>query len=164
MAFNLDFSKKSQGGEIKDGSYEVIVNRANEDATPGGSEYIELDLVVRNDVDQPYQNKHIFAKVWKAKATGQYNEGRIMAIADALQLQDGAEYNSLQDLLDDFAMKVANVTIKSEPSQDGKYTNIDVKRWDRTNTRGVVNHQFAKKDFGPDNNRSQQQPKDNFPF
>lgn len=87
-----------------------------------------------------------------------------MAIADALQLQDGAEYNSLQDLLDDFAMKVANVTIKSEPSQDGKYTNIDVKRWDRTNTRGVVSHQFAKKDFGPDNNRPQQQPKDNFPF
>lgn len=150
--FNLDFSKKTQGGAIKDGSYEVVVNRASEEATPSGAEYIELDLIVRNDVDQEFKNKHIFAKVWKAKATGKYNEGTIMAIADALNLKDGATYNSFEELLADFVLKTAFVTIKTEESSDKKYKNTNVTYWDKTNTKGVMNHEFKKGDepiFGP---------------
>lgn len=155
--FNLDFSKKTQGGAIKNGSYEVVVNRASEEATPGGAEYIELDLIVRNDVDQEYKNKHIFAKIWKAKKTNKYNEGTIMAVADALQLKDGTTYNSFEELLADFVLKTANVTVKSEDSEyKGKnYTNVNVTYWDKSNVKGVMSHEFKKGDepsFGPSKN------------
>lgn len=150
--FNLDFSKKTQGGAIKDGSYEVVVNRASEEATPGGAEYIELDLIVRNDVDQEYKNKHIFAKIWKAKKTNKYNEGTIMAVADALQLKDGTTYNNFEELLADFVLKTAYVTVKTEESQDKKYKNVNVNYWDKSNVKGVMNHEFKKGEepsFGP---------------
>ena len=170
MAFNLNFSKKSQGGLIKDGTYEVVVNHANEDATPGGSEYIELDLIVRNDVDQEYQNKHIFAKVWKAKKTGKYNEGMIMAIADALGLEDGKTYDGLEDLLEDFIMKTAKVTVETEEStgNNGKsYKNTNVKFWDKSDIKGILNHEFkkdGKPNFQPEREKTIDVTDDDLPF
>ncbi|HAP7600356.1 DUF669 domain-containing protein [Enterococcus faecium] len=163
--FNLDFSKAQQGNEIKDGTYEVVVNKAVENATKSGAEFIDIDLIVRNDVDQPFQNKHIFAKIWKAKATGKYNEGMIMAIAQALQLEDGKSYNGLDELLADFVLKTASVRVKTEESNG--YKNVNVKSWDKTNTRGVMNHQFKNGDepsFGPERSRATTVRNDNLPF
>lgn len=157
--FNLDFSKVAQTGGVKDGTYECVVNRANEDATSGGSEYMELDLIIRNDIDQPYKNAHIFAKIWKTKDTGRYSEGMIMAVAQALQLQDGKQYNSLDELMADFVLKPVLVTIKNEKSEsNGKeYDNLNVKKWEKSKIQGVMNHQFKKGDepsFGNSNNQS----------
>ncbi|MFC4771745.1 DUF669 domain-containing protein [Enterococcus hermanniensis] len=150
MTFNLDFSKAQQGNEIKDGTYEVIINKAVENATKSGAEFIDIDLIVRNDVQQSFQNKHVFPKIWKAKATGKYNEGMIMAIAQALQLEDGKSYNGFDELLADFVLKPVRVTVKNEESNG--YRNTNVKRWEKTNTTGPVNHQFKNGDepsFGP---------------
>lgn len=164
-AFNLDFSKAQQGNEIKDGTYEVVVNKAVENATPSGAEFIDIDLIVRNDVDQPFQNKHIFAKIWKAKATGKYNEGMIMAIAQALQLEDGKSYNGFDELLADFVLKPVRVTVKNEESNG--YRNTNVKRWEQTQVKGVMNHKFKSGDepsFGPERSRATTVRNDNLPF
>lgn len=163
--FNLDFSKAQQGNEIKDGAYEVVVNKAVENATKSGAEFIDIDLIVRNDVDQPFQNKHIFPKIWKAKATGKYNESMIMAIAQALQLEDGKSYNGFDELLADFVLKPVRVTVKNEESNG--YRNTNVKRWEKTNTTGPVNHQFKKGDepsFGPERSRATTVRNDSLPF
>ncbi|MCD5070374.1 DUF669 domain-containing protein [Enterococcus hirae] len=162
--FNLDFSKAQQGNEIKDGTYEVVVNKAVENATPSGAEFIDIDLIVRNDVQQQFQNKHIFPKIWKAKATGKYNEGMIMAIAQALQLEDGKSYNGFDELLADFVLKPVRVTVKNEESNG--YRNTNVKRWEQTQVKGVMNHKFKNGDepsFGPDRPTVTVQ-KDNLPF
>lgn len=163
--FNLDFSKAQQGNEIKDGTYEVVVNKAVENATKSGAEFIDIDLIVRNDVDQPFQNKHIFAKIWKAKATGNYNEGMIMAIAQALGLEDGKTYNGLEEFFADMVLKPVRVTVKNEESNG--YRNTNVKRWEKTNTTGPVNHQFKNGDepsFGPERSRATTVRNDNLPF
>ena len=147
MSFKLDFSKAQTTGGVKDGAYEVIVNRANEDATRGGTEYIEIDLIIRNDVEQAYQNAHIFAKIWKNKETQVYNQGMVMAVAQALNLEDGKAYADLDDLLKDFYSKTCRVTVKNETSEyNGKtYENLTVKRWEQSKTKGIVNHQFKNK-------------------
>lgn len=163
--FNLDFSKVQQRGEVKGGTYEVVVNRANENATLSGAEYIELDLIIRNDVDQPCQNMHIFPKIWKAKATGKYNEGMIMAIAQALQLEDGKTYNGLEEFFADMVLKPVRVTVKNEESNG--YRNTNAKRWEKTNTTGPVNHQFKNGDepsFGPERQTAPIVKGDNLPF
>lgn len=146
--FNLDFSKAAQTGGVKDGTYECVVNRAYEDATKNGAEYFELDLIIRNDFDQPYQNAHIFAKNWKAKDTGRYNEGMVMAIAEKLQLQDGKQYANFEELLADFVLKPVLVTVKNEESEyNGKtYNNLNVKKWEKSNLSGPIQHQFKNGD------------------
>jgi hypothetical protein len=145
--FSLDFNDVFEGtGRIADGDYEVVVNRCNENATPGGAEFIEFDLIIRNDVNQQHKNQHIFHKVWKAKDTGKYNMKTFNTIGKACQLQNGKAYKSLEELLNDFVMKTAIVNVKNEESTyNGKtYTNTNVKYWNKSKMNGC-NHQFNNK-------------------
>lgn len=141
--FNLDFEDVYEGGRIEDGEYEVVIGRCNEDATPGGAEYIEFDLIIRNDIQQKHQNQHIFHKIWKAKNTGKYNMKMFNTIGKACQLQNGKTYKSLQELLNDFYNKTVLVTVKNETNEyNGKtYENTNVKFWSKTKFP-ELQHQF----------------------
>lgn len=130
--FSLDFNDVFEGkGSIKDGFYEVFVNGVKEDATPNGAEYVEFDLIIRNDVmGNEHQNSHLFHKVWKAKATGKYNMKTFNTMGKAFKLQNGKKYTSFEDLMNDFVNKVALVKVMNEeaPGKDGKvYQNTNVK-------------------------------------
>lgn len=138
--FTLDFNDVYSGG-LRDGQYEVIVTGAQETQTKNGTDYIEIVLAVRNDVQQESQNALIFHKLWKGKETGKYNVKMFNTIGAALNLQQGKQYNSLQDLLKDMVRKVALVTVKNEQSQDGQYNNVNVKSW-RESKFPQVAHQF----------------------
>lgn len=144
--FSLDFNNVFEGeGKITNGDYEVIINRCSEGATPSGSEYIEFDLIIRNDIDQSFKNMHIFHKVWKSKDTGKFNMKTFNTIGKSCRLQNGKSYKTLQELMDDFYRKTARVAVKNETSEyNGKtYENTNVKRWEPTKFTGQVNHQFA---------------------
>ena len=142
MAFTLDFSQASNG-TIKDGTYEAVIFNVLEDATPGGAEYMNFDMIVRNDIQQPYQNSHIFQRVWRAKDTGKYNAGMINTIAQAANLTDGKSYQSLKDLMSDFINHPVKVTVKNEKNEyKGKtYDDLNVKRWNKSDYPNVQ-HQF----------------------
>lgn len=144
--FSLDFENTFEGGGIQDGTYEVIITLASEDANKNGTEFVDLRLIVRNDIDQKHQNQIIFEKLWKAKATGKYNMTMFNTIGKAAQLQKGKTYNSLDDLLSDFVNRPVRVTVKNEESEyNGKtYENLVVKRWEQTKFPSVQ-HQFKKK-------------------
>lgn len=149
MGFNLDFNDVFEGsGRIADGEYEIVIGRCSEGATPGGAEYIEFDLIIRNDVDQAHKNQHIFHKVWKAKDTNKYNMKTFNTIGKACQLQNGKTYKSLNELLDDYVYKTALVNVKNEDSEyNGKsYTNTNVKFWTPSKLQGPSRHQFKKDD------------------
>jgi len=159
--FSLDFNDVFEGS-VEDGNYEVVVNRCSEDATPGGAEYIEFDLIIRNDVQQKHQNQHIFHKVWKSKDTGKYNMRMFNTIGKACQLQNGKSYGSLEELMKDFEFKTAIVNVKNEESEyNGKtYNNLNVKFWEKSKIDGPLNHQF--KDKG--NASAPAASKDDLPF
>lgn len=142
MSFTLDFSK-ANNGTIADGTYEAVIFNVLEDATPGGAEYMNFDMIVRNDVQQPYQNSHIFQRVWRAKDTGKYNAGMINTIAQAANLADGKSYQSLKDLMSDFINHPVKVTVKNEKNEyKGKtYDDLNVKRWSKSDYPNVQ-HQF----------------------
>ncbi|PEP87754.1 DUF669 domain-containing protein [Bacillus toyonensis] len=146
MGFSLDFNDVFGGsGGIADGEYEVIINQCNEDASPGGAEFINVDLIIRNDVEQAYPNFHVFHKIWKAKATGKYNMKSLNTIGKACKLQKGKMYPSFEALLQDFVLQTVRVRVKNEKSDyNGKiYPNIT--GWDVSNTVGPFQHQFKKK-------------------
>lgn len=147
--FSLDFNDVFEGtGRVEDGNYEVFVNNVKEDATQGGAEYVEFDLIIRNDIsDQKFANSHLFHKVWKTKATGKYNMKTFNTMGKAFQLQNGKQYNSFQDLLNDFVNKVALVNVKNEESEyNGKnYTNTNVKYFNKSKYPNLA-HQKKTKD------------------
>ncbi|MGQ8827046.1 DUF669 domain-containing protein [Bacillus sp. NA_146.1] len=145
MGFTLDFNEVFESnGRIADGNYEVVINQCNEDATPGGAEFIQFDLIIRNDVEQAYKNCHIFHRVWKAKDTGKYNMKTFNTIGKSCQLQNGKSYKSLEELLNDFILKTVMVTVKNEQSEyNGKtYDNTNVKNWSPSKVTGPLNHAF----------------------
>jgi hypothetical protein len=128
----LDFNDVYEGtGKVADGTYEVLVNKCEEGSTPSGAEYIEFDLIIRNDVDQAYKNSHIFHKTWKAKADNKYNMKSFNTIGKACQLPNGKSYKTLDELLADYVGKTAVVNVANEESEhNGKtYNNTNVKYW-----------------------------------
>lgn len=142
MAFTLDYNDVFEGS-LQDGIYEVVINKVIPKVTPGGTEYVQFDLIVRNDVEQKFKNSHIFHSVWKAKATGKYNPKSFNTIGKACQLQNGKVYNSFDEMLEDFEKKVCRVRVKNEiDTYQGKTTeNTNVKDWVQTELV-VCNHQF----------------------
>ncbi|MCR2045513.1 DUF669 domain-containing protein [Anaerosalibacter massiliensis] len=141
--FQVNHDEAVDFGLIEEGEYEVIVAKAFEDAAKSGTMFINLHLVVRNDVDQKYQNKYIFASIWQSKETNQYHAGMLNTVAKALRIENGKRYNSLEELLNDFRGKTARVTVKHE-EYNGK-TNARVKGWEPSKFE-TCNHQFKNKD------------------
>ncbi|MGL4697101.1 DUF669 domain-containing protein [Enterococcus larvae] len=141
--FKVDYNEAQDFGAVPDGDYEVVIFNVVETATPGGAENINFDMIIRNDIQQPRQNSHLFHKLWKAKDTGKYNRGMVMSLAKAFGLQDGKEYSSFDDFLGDFAMRTAKVRVKNETSEyNGKtYDNTNIKKFEPSKFP-ELQHQF----------------------
>lgn len=132
--FDLDFSKANDGN-IQDGTYETVIAFVKEDANQNtGTEFINFDLIVRNDLDQKYKNSHVFHRVWRAKETGKYNQGMLMAIAKAAGMQDGKHYNSFDDFMHDFTGQPVKITVRNKTREyNGKtYDDVNITRWAST--------------------------------
>lgn len=144
MSFNfqVDHNKASEGGIIPEGKYEVVVAKAFEDAAKSGTMFINLHLVVRNDiVGQPQQNRYIFGSIWQSKETYQYPSGMLNAVAKALRIENGKRYNSMEELLSDFVGKTCRVTVKHEEYNGN--INARVKSWEPSEYTGC-NHVFKE--------------------
>lgn len=150
MGFKVDYSEAQEFGTVADGDYEVVVFNAHEDATKGGAEFINFDLIIRNDIQQSFKNSHLFHRVWKSKETNKYNKGMVMALAKAFQLPDGKEYQSFDDFLNDFAMRVGKVRVKNEESEYNgkKYENTNIKKFGSSEFPNLQ-HQFKSKTESP---------------
>lgn len=129
--FTLDFSK-ADDGSIKDGTYEAVISSVKEDAAKTGTEFLNFDVVVRNDIDQKYKNAHVFQKVWRSKETGKYNQGRLMAIAKAAGMQDGKHYTSFEDFCNDFTGQPVKITVRNSTREyQGKtYDDTEIRRYE----------------------------------
>ena len=67
ISVNYD-EAQGTGGLVPVGEYEVVIKRGSQMATPGGTEYLNIPMVIRNDVEQPRQNAYLWHKVWHLKS------------------------------------------------------------------------------------------------
>ena len=143
MSFNfqVDHDKASEGGIIPEGKYEVVVTKAFEDTAKSGTGFINLHLVIRNDIAQKQQNRYLFGSIWQSKETGEYNAGILNAVARALRIENGKRYNSMEELLGDFVNKTCKVTVKHEEYNGN--TSAKVKSWEPSDFTGC-NHVFKE--------------------
>ncbi len=103
------------------GTYEMIIKSAQEKATPNGAESLQLDLVVRNDLDQvpelkntnaKYHNRHVFMDNWKRKKTNQYDLDSFQYILEAVKIPQGQNIDSIEQLTQAIASRPAKVYVK----------------------------------------------------
>ena len=134
MAFRTNTSKAQEGGTTlkPEGDYEVIIDTAEVTRTQSGKEKINIVYVIRNDVQQAYQNGLIFDSIWKKKSPneddqsiGGFNFGQLMAIANAAKLPDGKEYAGLDDFLAELKGKPLRVHLYHDDYNDKWYEKID---------------------------------------
>ena len=133
--FKMNHEEAFEGySEIKDGEYEVIITQAMENSTPGGAEFLDIRLQIRNDIEQPSQNAYIFYKIWKSKEKNVYSSVMINTLGKNCRMQNGKEYKKMQDLLDDFVYKTLRVKVKNEETEynGATYTNLNVKKLEET--------------------------------
>ena len=142
---NLNFEDTFEGG-IADGDYEVVITKVGEDATKGGTEYVDVRLTIRNDIDQKHKNQVIFHKIWKTKATGKYNMKSFNTLGAAAQLQK-TSFSTFEELLNEFVGKPMKVRVKNETSEynGNSYENLNVKNMKKTSFPNVQ-HQFKTDD------------------
>lgn len=134
MAFRTNTSKAQEGGNSlkPEGDYEVIIDTAEVARTQSGKDKINVVYVIRNDVQQAYQNGLIFDSIWKKKnpneddqSIGGFNFGQLMAIADAAKLPDGKEYADLGAFLTELKGKPLRVHLYHDDYNDKWYEKID---------------------------------------
>lgn len=174
MSFiTTDYSKLESKGydPLPTGEYEMIIKQASERATPSGAESLQVDLVVRNDVQAvpelaetngKYSNRHVFMDNWKRKATHQYDMEGFMYILQAAGIAEGTPINSVNEFTDLLEGKAVRVYVKKEvdtynttDSNNPVYRNA-VAPWNLSTTKFKdVNHQFLEK--GSQNNQQQSQ-------
>ena len=99
--FTVDTNNtQEQQGLIKPGDYEVVIKEVTEGASQQkGTPYIQIELVVRNDVNQEFKNKHLWFTIWDTPATrekGMYAK-QINTVSKHAGVQNGASFNSVAD-------------------------------------------------------------------
>lgn len=141
--FKIDYEDIKEFGDLEPGEYEVVVHTAIENVTNNGAIFMDIQLVVRNDIQQKFKNFRIFHKVFQSKADGQYHMGFINAMAKAFQIPDGKQLNSVDALLNEFKGKAAKVRIDNREYNGKKYA--EVKQW-YVSSFPQVNHQWKGAD------------------
>ena len=132
--FTIDYSQAKEFGAIADGTYEVTIDLAKQDATQGGADYLDIRFRIRKDFQQEFQNNIIFHRIFAKKEDGKYPVASIMNLAKAAGIPDGTKVTSLEDYLNQLEGKALKVTVKNEKSEyKGKtYENLNVKRMEVT--------------------------------
>lgn len=125
MSYSVNYDEVSEGSEIiPEGEYECIIKYAGEDSTKGGTVYMGITLVVRNDVDQPCKNKYIWHHIWQKKepspadlACSGYSSKQINAVSKAAKLPNGKSYEWLSDWSDELKNRCVRATVEHEEYQ-----------------------------------------------
>lgn len=149
MGFRNDFSQ-ARDNELKpEGDYEVIIARAEEKTAQSGKIYLNISMVIRNDVEQAYKNGWIFHSLWKRKEptaadmqVNGYGFGQIMSLGKAAKLPDGKDYADLGEFLADLINKPVRVHLIHDEYNGTKRESV---QYLNPTDFPQVNHTFKKK-------------------
>lgn len=82
---------------ISEGPHECVISSAGLATTQRGTEYIKLNLAVRNDIESPNKNRVIFDNLWLSEKARQYSERKMGAILSANDFTEGRKFETDND-------------------------------------------------------------------
>lgn len=131
MAFETNYQNNTD--IIPEGIYECVIKSVYEDATKGGTVYINVPLVVRNDIEQKFQNAYIWHSIWKKRepterdlAVGGYSAFGVNSLSQAARLKEGTHFEGIEDWME--ALKGLPVRARVEHETYNGQTQARVKR------------------------------------
>lgn len=133
MAFRTDTKAINDYELIPEGEYEVIISKIEEKASFSGSNTkLNFSLIIRNDVEQKYQNRYIFLEIWKKhnpnemdRQVNNYNFSHLMNVVKHCGIPDGTEFESVADLCKELVNKCMRVTVHHEVYNSKTSAKID---------------------------------------
>lgn len=176
MAFiKTDYSNNNHGDfePLPTGTYEVIISKAAERQTRSGAESLQLQLTVRNDLDnlnvdqKKYHNRIVFVDNWKRRATNEYDIDNFQYILEAIKVPQGTQLDTIDDFCKAVTGKPVKVYIKkSQDKYNGEVRDVNrVAPWGFDTTEYPnVQHQFKKDDSLTDSSEPVNLNDDDLPF
>lgn len=127
---NYSNNKQTNYTPLPEGEYECTITKAGLDATPGGTEYLAVNLKVRNDLDKAlpdtngkYHNRTVFVQFWKNKQTGKYNLDQLQYVLEAAGVPEGRSVKDWEDFSNLLVNKPVRAFVKVEKdTYQGKST------------------------------------------
>lgn len=93
----MSYENTPTNSTMIEGDYEVVLNKCARDYTKTQLECIICDFLVRTDVQQAYQGKHVFKRFYRDEA-GKWPVEKIGKMANALGVENGNSFE-LADLV-----------------------------------------------------------------
>lgn len=164
LTANYSDNQESSYDALPTGEYEMIINRASETATKNGAESLQIDLIVRNDLDKvpslletnaKYHNRHVFNDNWKRKKTGQYDIQSFQYILQAVGVPEGTRIATIDDFINALVGKPVKVYVKKEDNEyNGEITKVNrVAPWNYSKTNFTnVQHALKNESSGSNSN------------
>lgn len=85
-------SVRNDSGPMPKGEYEVYVKDCGFAETKGGTECIKFEFVVRSDVVQECQNRHMFKQFYRDRDTNRWPMDKIGKYANTLGIQEEQDF------------------------------------------------------------------------
>jgi hypothetical protein len=109
--FDQKSAESSSYELLKEGEYEVFIEKATIKTTTTGKQKISLQLRVRSDVEQEAKNRVIFEDIWKERENPNFfNRKRINQLLGTQHFSDGTAFENVEKLLE--AITGANLIVK----------------------------------------------------
>lgn len=97
MAYTYE---KTDTGLIKEGDYEVEIERIERRTLPSGKEKIMLQYRIRTDVEQDSKNRVLFEDIWAEREHPDYfNRKRINQLLGTQKIEDGHVFEDINSVM-----------------------------------------------------------------
>ena len=92
--------EKQNDGLMKDGDYEVTIEKIEKKILPSGKEKLSITYRVRSDVEQSYKNRCVFEDIWQEKENPHFfNRKRINQLLGTQEIEEGTSFGSIKDVI-----------------------------------------------------------------
>lgn len=158
MGFSTDYSdvKTGSGGVLPEGEYEVIIKYAGEDTTRTGTVYINVTMVLRNDVEQAFKNNYIWHKLWQRKepspadlAMGGYSSKQINSLSQAAGLPNNQKFESISEWGEQLKDKPVRITVEHETWKEQMQARV---KWVNESRAPNCQHEWKGEGHGDSSN------------
>lgn len=169
-----DYSKNESNDfkPLDKGDYEMIIKKVEEKATKNGKENLQIDLQVRDDLDQAlpetngkFHKRIVFNPFWKRDINGQYqyDMSHFQYVLDAAGIPEGTKISSMEDFMNMLKNKPVLVYVDQQENEyNGKSeTQNTVAPWGYKKTKYPLSNSA---DPFVDNSQPIDISNDNLPF
>lgn len=128
MGFTIDTSNR-QDGSITPGEYETVINKVTEgESKRNKTPYIQIDLVIRNDVAiQKFKDRHLYYTIYDTKSTREQGiyARQINTVSKYAGIQNGTRFANIQEWGRAIEKRPVLANVIEETYNDNKITKVN---------------------------------------